>query len=739
MKRKYYAILFIIIFILSSCSFNDSISLDLNVSFESDYVLIKWKSSSFIKNYEIYRKEKGEQNYTLIKSVNNISEYKDYEFSPHKSYAYQLVAYSNQNKIIKEEKYISIPNRLPDKVNIISPESGDIVNPDMKIIWTKSNDPDGDGLEYIIKIKNNDNLIDSAKVFTTEYKVNLKYNLEYSLTVDVSDGYGIVKGEEIKFYTKSPPENLDKPVIEITNVSTDTITLKWNKIDKASYYEIYRKDDKTEYKLLKKIEETQYVDKYLERKMKYTYKIIAWEKDENDNIIARSPESDEVSETTINNPPEKPELISPEDYSENIDLKQKLMWDSYDIDGDKVLYDVYLSENRTEVEEEKLNAKVASDLENEEYSPNLYIKKTYYWKVVAKDEYGDINKSDVWKFKTKEIENNKPIINMPDQEITEDSTIILNLSDYVSDADNEELSFVLISGVGTIITTKEATQYIYYADYDSAGEYEVKIGVTDGLELAEDTFKITVKNKNRAPDTPVFEYPTNGLEDVTTKNLKLRWECSDPDGDVLQFAIYMSENKDDIENNKISEGLNISEYILSKELKYKTTYYLMIEASDGELSSKSQVIQFRTEEEPAIIEISDMNINLDETGYATISTSKLYSVNGLKNIEIVFDSNFLEVDETKEASGIEFLREDINIFFQDIKISDSSIKINIAFEKNSNVTKLEGDIIKIYFKGKSTGETKLSFKNAEGVRYIGDDETKIIKFDYSDIGNVTIN
>nr|WP_129409271.1 hypothetical protein [Marinitoga lauensis] len=285
---------------------------------------------------------------------------------------------------------------------------------------------------------------------------------------------------------------------------------------------------------------------------------------------------------------------------------------------------------------------------------------------------------------------------------------------------------MLISGPGTIVvTTEDATIYQYYADYDSAGEYDVTIRVTDGLEKADSTFTITVLNKNRPPEKPTIKYPYNNSKNIPISNLKFEWECIDLDNDEdITYSIYLSPSKEKVENNSedalIIENYKQNNYTLESTLDYLTTYYIKVEAKDSfGATSISDIVSFTTEEKPAIIEISDLELKNGETGVATISTKDLYSVNGLKNIEIVYNPQYIEIDETQASSGVDFLRKNIPVFFEDVEVKEyspdkKSIVINIAFSKGANVTILEGDIIKLYFKAKKIGTSIIFFKSAEG-------------------------
>lgn len=756
MKKLIITIL-ILMTILTSCIFQpEEEKLDLKIEFKNDSINLTWNQISSVERYELYKRNKNEENYKLLKNINSneTTSYVDYDFDPHQTYIYQMTYYKRNYISQPVEKVIEIPNRLPNKVIPTYPFQGstDVDPGNFKIIWNEPQDKDNDALEYTISIKDNGIPVLLDKTAETSYSFNnLKHSKEYVLRIDVFDGYGTTIGEEIAFKTKDPDTTLEKPILKVSSVSTETITLEWQNIERASYYIIYRKIEGEEnYSVIKKTTSTEYTDINLQRKTQYTYKVKAFRESNND-IVEVSEYSNEISATTINNSPEfLNEEFNPTNNATDIDLNIKVSWKAKDIDGDKIYYDLYFGEDEAMVNNKDNSVKVLSSTENTQYDPTLYIKKVYFWKVIAKDEYGDSAESETYKFTTKNIENNKPVLNIPDQNMSENSTLTLNLKNMASDEDGDELTFILISGSGTIITTEDATNYVYYADYESSGTHEVVIGVTDTKEMTKTKFNIIVENANRPPEKPLIEYPRKNSQKIPISNLKLEWSCKDPDNDEnITYSIYLSSSKTKVENNSedvlLVKNYSQTNYVLEFTLDYLTTYYWKIEAKDSSgATSVGDIGSFVTEEKPAIIEISDVNLNVDETGFATIATKELYSVNGLKNIEVLYDPQYIDVYITEDSSGIEFIRDDIKVFFDDVEFKNysadkKSIIINIAFSPETNVTVLKGDILKIYFKAKKSGKSTLSFKNAEGVRLLDKDKTESIKFDYSDTGDVIVN
>ena len=98
---------------------------------------------------------------------------------------------------------------------------------------------------------------------------------------------------------------------------------------------------------------------------------------------------------------------------------------------------------------------------------------------------------------------------------------------------------------------------------------------------------------NHPPEIPTSLLPENELPDVDVNSLKISWECSDADNDKLSFSLYLSQDANLDSTDVISESITDKYYILN-ELEFEKDYFWKIEASDGKLTSESQVMNFKT-------------------------------------------------------------------------------------------------------------------------------------------------
>ncbi len=106
---------------------------------------------------------------------------------------------------------------------------------------------------------------------------------------------------------------------------------------------------------------------------------------------------------SCNKKPDIPVCISPKNGETNItDSVLTLQWSCSDPNGDKLLFDVFLSDNQDGVITD--NDIIVSGTENFSYEVrNLKDNTTYYWEVKATDTHGKFS-INAWTFTTGKIE-----------------------------------------------------------------------------------------------------------------------------------------------------------------------------------------------------------------------------------------------------------------------------------------------------------------------------------------------
>lgn len=139
-----------------------------------------------------------------------------------------------------------------------------------------------------------------------------------------------------------------------------------------------------------------------------TYQVFFFAKDNETGNISPLRETRVYKAKAGNQPPDSFSLISPPDAKENdatVSTTPLLDWeDAEDPDGDRVSYTVIISEV-----EDFSEAIYKEGLENSVClilpSDGLSDGKSYYWKVLAIDEYGEIRESDIRLFRTDNYDN----------------------------------------------------------------------------------------------------------------------------------------------------------------------------------------------------------------------------------------------------------------------------------------------------------------------------------------------
>ncbi len=193
-----------------------------------------------------------------------------------------------------------------------------------------------------------------------------------------------------------------------------------------------------------------------------------------------------------------------------------LEWKTRDPDGDPVTFDVYIGESPDKLK------KVAENIKTSSYKPEgLTPGKTYYWKVVVKDDKGASAESDVYSFKTyvpefmkryiystpyngkisiidiTDISNPKFIKSIVDSKTIRGVAIYKNY--LYADEDNEMKIFDLTTDKTTpklinTVTTNDGKRYLFIFDnylvrYENGGQV---YDITDP-ENPEKLFSITMR------------------------------------------------------------------------------------------------------------------------------------------------------------------------------------------------------------------------------------------------------
>ncbi|MBM7559998.1 fibronectin type III domain-containing protein [Marinitoga litoralis] len=351
-----------------------------------------------------------------------------------------------------------------------------------------------------------------------------------------------------------------------------------------------------------------------------------------------------------NNSPTKSFLIYPENNNNSVNpYNLTFKWNkSIDFDGDYVFYNLYLSDSTP------LTTPIATNLNTTEYTiKKLELNTTYYWMVETYDSNGASEISNIWSFKT--VDNTPPIVDFPKKEyvIKENETFELDLSNYISDMEDTYFEYQIITNNGAYI---EGNKYVFKPKYDIVKHPNLERKIHEQI-LVSDTkgnstgyLNLKIIDVNQYPNKPEVIYPLNNS--IVPENIKLKWKCSDPDGDSLKYDIFLRDDSNDY--TKIATDLTKTEFDLY--LLKDTKYYLKIVAKDSyggiivndEITFKTKKSENTLEWKIDIPNILDMFVYnqkllvISENGVYRLNTNgsedKFISLNNLIENSIIFEN-----------------------------------------------------------------------------------------------------
>ncbi|MEA2054153.1 MAG: M28 family peptidase [Candidatus Thermoplasmatota archaeon] len=108
----------------------------------------------------------------------------------------------------------------------------------------------------------------------------------------------------------------------------------------------------------------------------------------------------------VENPPNVPSNPSPANGATGIGINTDISWTGGDPDpGDTVTYDVYFGTDSTPDSTELVSSGQTTTV----YDPGtLSYSTTYYWQIVAKDNWGEVSGGEIWHFTTEGTPNSPP-------------------------------------------------------------------------------------------------------------------------------------------------------------------------------------------------------------------------------------------------------------------------------------------------------------------------------------------
>ncbi len=313
----------------------------------------------------------------------------------------------------------------------------------------------------------------------------------------------------------------------------------------------------------------------------------------------------------VNTPPTIPVTPLPANGSINVSRSTaSIDWaNSTDANGDAILYEVYFGTDATPDAGELLGT-VSSSV----YPlPALDYDKTYYWKIIAKDNRGGITEGPVWNFKTEVarpdiiVENLRfePAVPQKGEPVTLFATIknigpggaeLINWTYYIngSSVGTDSYNWNLVDRLTQGEVREESCSYTF----TSGGSFTYSVTVTSCTPSESSTSnnnRTTVIVVNTPPTIPVTPLPANGSINVSRSTASIDWANStDANGDAILYEVYFGTDATP-DAGELLGTVSSSVYPLPA-LDYDKTYYWKIIAKDNRGGiTEGPVWNFKTE------------------------------------------------------------------------------------------------------------------------------------------------
>ncbi|HEC76023.1 MAG TPA: hypothetical protein ENI33_02045 [Thermoplasmatales archaeon] len=291
----------------------------------------------------------------------------------------------------------------------------------------------------------------------------------------------------------------------------------------------------------------------------------------------------------INHLPSKPSSPCPTDGATNVAITTTLSWQCSDVDSDSLTYDVYFGTSSNP-------PKITNNLTTNSYSSRiLQYSTTYYWKVVAWDEHGAKNESEIWHFTTEAYTpppsppNHPPSLVITYPSVEANVSGVITIHGKASDEDgNETLQKVEVkidNGGWIVATGTTSWEYEWNTTQVGNGNHTIYARAYDGKGYSSIvSINVNVFN-NHKPFIEIIE-PEN--RSIVNGSIIIKGKAWDEDGNETLQKVEV--RIDDGEWKNVTGILNWTYTIDTKELENgKHTIYARAYDGDG----YSNVVSFK--------------------------------------------------------------------------------------------------------------------------------------------------
>jgi len=382
-----------------------------------------------------------------------------------------------------------------------SPNNGATDIPtDTTLSWTFS-DPENDPLTYEVFFGDNKNNTTSIyKGSGNSISRNLEPSKTYYWKVIANDGHGnqvdsgLLNFSTVKVNRKPNAPELISPINSAQNVDYKSVFFQWRCTDPDQdplKFELYLDGS-----FVATTTRYDYTINNLKPGTTYSWYVKAFDAEYSQMSQSSTFKTASVGE---NRAPAVPQVVSPPDGAQSVNIPVTLQWSCSDPDGDRLSYDLYVN-----------NQKKQTTTQTQYVLDNLTPNTTYQWYVVASDGTNTTT-GPRWSFTTKGISNMAPTA--PKNPKPEDKSTVygteVTLSWESSDPDDDKLFYDLYFGESSnvaIIRTNLQTAAV----------------LIQNLELGKRCYwKVVAKDGNSETEGPLWTFYV-GTQSVFNKLLALK-------------------------------------------------------------------------------------------------------------------------------------------------------------------------------------------------------------------------
>ncbi|MGJ8454080.1 Ig-like domain-containing protein [Pseudothermotoga sp. U03pept] len=370
-------------------------------------------------------------------------------------------------------------NKAPQFVSSSPANGATDVSTSTSLSWTFT-DPENDTLNYEVFFgENKSNTPSIYKGSQNSTQRVLEPSKTYYWRIIANDGHGntvdsgLLSFSTVKVNRKPNAPELISPINSAQNVDYKSVFFQWRCTDPDQ--------DPLKFEL--------YLDgSFVATTTRYDYtinnlqpgKTYSWYVKALDAEYSQISQSSTFTTASVgeNRAPNVPQVVSPPDGAQSVNIPVMLQWSCSDPDGDPLSYDLYLN-----------NQKKQTTTQTQYILDNLTPNTTYQWYVVASDGTNTTT-GPTWTFTTKGISNTPPTA--PKNPKPEDKSTVysteVTLNWECSDPDDDTLFYDLYFGESSdvaVIRTNLQTAAVLMQNLEPGKRYYWKVVAKDGNSESE--------------------------------------------------------------------------------------------------------------------------------------------------------------------------------------------------------------------------------------------------------------